>query len=57
MKKNMLHVLAMLTILLSYVAAHWAVYFSLVKFFDIVNFATKNILLWSLVFLGASFFI
>ncbi len=42
-------------IIASFVIAHWVAYFSLVKFFDVANLAVRNILLGSLIFLGASF--
>lgn len=56
MKKIMLHVIIMLIILISYLAAHWAVYFALVKFFSITNPVVKNVMVGSLIFLGVSFF-
>jgi hypothetical protein len=57
MKKIMLHLSVMLILLAAYLAAHWAVYFSLVKFFAITSLASKNILLWGVVFLAISFFL
>ena len=55
MKKYMLFTLALIAIVSSFVAAHWVVYITLLKFLGITNLVAKNILLWSLVFLGASF--
>jgi predicted MPP superfamily phosphohydrolase len=57
MKKYMLFAFVFLIIILAYVAFHWAVYFSAVKFFEINSIAIKNVLLWGMVFLGASFFL
>ncbi|EKE18456.1 MAG: Metallophosphoesterase [uncultured bacterium] len=57
MKINMLALVVLFFILSAFVASHVAVYFSFVRFFGITDIAIKNILLWSLVFLGSSFFI
>lgn len=46
-----------IAILGSYLAAHAAVYFSLVKFFAISTSQTKNILILALIFFSVSFFV
>jgi predicted MPP superfamily phosphohydrolase len=57
MKKYMLFAFAFLAMLSIFVVGHWAVYFSVVKFFGITNLVTKKILLWGFIFLGVSFFV
>lgn len=57
MKKVMLFAVVFISILASYVLAHALMYFSWVRFFGITNATTKHVLLWSLVFLGASYLI
>jgi predicted MPP superfamily phosphohydrolase len=57
MRKTMLFALIFAVMLASFLAAHWVVYISLVKFFTISGALTKNILLGSLIFLAASFFV
>ncbi len=56
MKRIMLFALIFIGILLFFIGAHVAVYFSLVKFFAVKSLFIKSFMLWSLVFLGASFF-
>lgn len=56
MKRIMLFTLIFVGILLFFIGAHVAVYFSLVKFFAIKSLLAKSIILWSLVVLGGSFF-
>ncbi|NTW27315.1 MAG: metallophosphoesterase [Candidatus Moranbacteria bacterium] len=55
-KKIMLFAFVFMILLLLFLTAHGAAYFSLVRFFDVTSLLSKNILLGSLIFLGASFF-
>lgn len=49
--------LIMPLILLTYLASHAAVYFSLVKFFSISSNVTRNALFWTFIFLALSYFV
>lgn len=53
----MLFAVVFVALILTFIAAHGAVYFSLVRFFGITGVTANNILLGSLIFFAASFFL
>ncbi len=57
MQKIILFTFVFIGLLFSFLAAHWLVYIFAIKFFNITSLLIRNILIWSLVFLGMSFFI
>jgi predicted MPP superfamily phosphohydrolase len=57
MKKIMLALVVFLAIISVFIASHVWVYFSFVRFFGITDVTLNNFFVWSLVFLGTSFFL
>lgn len=53
----MIFAVVFLFLLFLFLAAHFGAYFFLVKFFSITSLMGKSIMVWSLIFLGSSFFL
>ena len=57
MQKIILFTFVLVVLVASFLVAHWLVYISLIKFFNITSLSVRHLLTWSLLFLGVSFFV